>query len=45
MIAAAKAPHIDWEALSPLVALTAGACVVLLVGLLRASCGGPSCHS
>jgi NADH-quinone oxidoreductase subunit N len=30
-----KAPHIDWEALSPLVALTVGACVVLLVGLLR----------
>jgi NADH-quinone oxidoreductase subunit N len=36
MIAAAKGPHIDWEALSPLVALTVGACVVLLVGLLRA---------
>jgi NADH-quinone oxidoreductase subunit N len=31
-----KAPHIDWEALSPLVALTIGACVVLMVGLLRA---------
>jgi NADH-quinone oxidoreductase subunit N len=31
-----KAPHIDWEALSPLVALTGGACIVLLVGLLRA---------
>jgi NADH-quinone oxidoreductase subunit N len=31
----AKAPHIDWEALSPLVALGAGACIVLLVGLLR----------
>jgi NADH-quinone oxidoreductase subunit N len=31
-----EAPHIDWEALSPLVALTIGACVVLLVGLLRA---------
>ena len=30
-----KAPHIDWEALSPLIALTAGACVVLMVGLLR----------
>jgi NADH-quinone oxidoreductase subunit N len=26
----------DWAALSPLVALTAGACVVLLVGLMRA---------
>jgi NADH-quinone oxidoreductase subunit N len=31
-----EAPHIDWEALSPLVALTVGACVVLMVGLLRA---------
>jgi NADH-quinone oxidoreductase subunit N len=31
-----KAPHIDWEALSPLVALAGGACIVLLVGLLRA---------
>ncbi len=30
-----QAPKIDWEALSPLVALTAGACIVLLVGLLR----------
>ncbi len=30
-----KGPHIDWAALSPLVALTAGACVVLLGGLLR----------
>jgi NADH-quinone oxidoreductase subunit N len=30
-----KAPFIDWEAMSPLVALTVGACVVLLVGLLR----------
>jgi NADH-quinone oxidoreductase subunit N len=38
MIAAAavKAPHIDWEALSPLVCLTAGLCVVLLVGLFPA---------
>src|SRR4051812_15164246 len=35
MIAAVKGPHIDWEALSPLVALTAGSCVVLMVGLLR----------
>jgi NADH-quinone oxidoreductase subunit N len=33
---AAKAPDIDWGALSPVVALTAGACVVLLAGLLRA---------
>jgi NADH-quinone oxidoreductase subunit N len=31
-----KAPHIDWAALSPIVALTAGACTVLMVGLLRA---------
>jgi NADH-quinone oxidoreductase subunit N len=31
-----KAPHIDWEALSPLVALAGGACIVLMVGLLRA---------
>jgi NADH-quinone oxidoreductase subunit N len=31
-----KGPVIDWEALSPLIALVTGACVVLLVGLLRA---------
>ena len=31
-----KAPAIDWAALSPLVALAGGACIVLLVGLLRA---------
>jgi NADH-quinone oxidoreductase subunit N len=30
-----KGPHIDWGALSPIVALAAGALVVLLVGLLR----------
>ena len=30
-----KAPHIDWEAMSPLVALAGGACIVLMVGLLR----------
>jgi NADH-quinone oxidoreductase subunit N len=30
-----RAPEIDWEALSPLIALTVGLCVVLLVGLLR----------
>jgi NADH-quinone oxidoreductase subunit N len=30
-----KGPHIDWAAISPLVALTVGACVVLLTGLLR----------
>src|SRR4051795_8221029 len=32
-----KGPHINWDALSPLIALTAGACVVLLVGLARSS--------
>jgi NADH-quinone oxidoreductase subunit N len=37
MIAAAvKGPTIDWAALSPVVALTAGACIVLLLGLARA---------
>jgi NADH-quinone oxidoreductase subunit N len=37
LAAAAKvqAPAIDWAAMSPVVALTVGACVVLLVGLLR----------
>jgi NADH-quinone oxidoreductase subunit N len=37
LLAAAKvqAPVIDWAAMSPVVALTGGACVVLLVGLLR----------
>src|SRR3954451_25060667 len=30
-----QGPHINWEALSPAVALTAGACIVLLVGLAR----------
>ena len=30
-----KGPHIDWAAISPLVALTAGACIVLMAGLLR----------
>jgi NADH-quinone oxidoreductase subunit N len=30
-----KGPYIDWEAISPLVALTTGLCVVLLAGLLR----------
>jgi NADH-quinone oxidoreductase subunit N len=28
-------PHVDWKALSPLVVLTAGGTIVLLVGLLR----------
>jgi NADH-quinone oxidoreductase subunit N len=32
-----KAPTIDWEALSPLLALTCGACLVLMVGLLRSA--------
>jgi NADH-quinone oxidoreductase subunit N len=31
-----QAPVIDWAALSPVVALTVGACLVLLVGLARA---------
>ena len=31
---AAKGPHIDWAALSPLTALIGGALVVLIVGLL-----------
>ena len=30
-----KGPHIDWAAISPLVALTVGACLVLMAGLLR----------
>jgi NADH-quinone oxidoreductase subunit N len=30
-----KAPYIDWEALSPLLALAAGVVVVLMAGLLR----------
>jgi NADH-quinone oxidoreductase subunit N len=36
LTAAAKAPHIDWAGISSLLALFAGAVVVLLVGLLRA---------
>ncbi len=32
-----KGPHLDWAAISPLVALTAGACLVLMAGLLRAA--------
>src|ERR671915_2145486 len=31
-----RGPTIDWEALSPLIALVGGACIVLMVGLLRA---------
>src|SRR5579875_572043 len=30
-----KGPHIDWKGLSPILALTVGGLVVLLVGLLR----------
>src|SRR3954467_8231093 len=32
-----KGPVIDWAALSPLVALTGGLCIVLLVGLFRST--------
>ena len=35
-LAAAKAPDIDWAGISSLLALLAGAVVVLMVGLLRA---------
>jgi NADH-quinone oxidoreductase subunit N len=35
IVAAAKAPHIDWAGLSPLIALLGGATLVLMVGLLR----------
>src|SRR6188472_3660735 len=35
--ATVKGPEINWEALSPAISLTAGACVVLLVGLARSS--------
>jgi NADH-quinone oxidoreductase subunit N len=31
-----QAPHIDWASLSPFLALTIGALIVLLIGLLRA---------
>jgi NADH-quinone oxidoreductase subunit N len=34
--AGAKAPDIDWNALSPAVALVGGLCIVLLLGLARA---------
>jgi NADH-quinone oxidoreductase subunit N len=33
--ATVQGPHIDWAALSPLIALTTGACVVLLMGIAR----------
>jgi NADH-quinone oxidoreductase subunit N len=32
-----KGPKIDWEALSPLISLTGGLCIVLLVGLARSA--------
>jgi NADH-quinone oxidoreductase subunit N len=35
--ATVSGPYIDWAALSPLLALTGGACIVLLAGLARAS--------
>ena len=35
LAAAPRAPYVDWAGLSPLVALLGGACLVLLVGLLR----------
>jgi NADH-quinone oxidoreductase subunit N len=35
IVAAAKAPHIDWAGMSPLLALLGGATLVLMVGLLR----------
>ena len=35
MIAALSGPHIDWAALSPIIALLGGTTVVLLAGLLR----------
>ena len=37
LLAQAKAPELDWAALAPLVALTTGACVVLMIGLVRSS--------
>jgi NADH-quinone oxidoreductase subunit N len=35
LLAAAKAPHIDWAGFSPLLALMGGALLVLVVGLFR----------
>ncbi len=35
MIAAFNAPHIDYGALAPVIALTAGICVVLLMGVFK----------
>ena len=43
--ATVKGPEINWEALSPAIALTVGACVVLIVGWRgRGSCAGASCR-
>ena len=35
LIAAFHAPHIDYAGLSPVIALTAGICVVLLAGVFE----------
>src|SRR5262245_26371292 len=35
--ATVKGPPIDWEALSPFIALVTGACIVLLTGLARSA--------
>ena len=37
MSASAHAPHIDWKAISPLLALTGGLCLLLMVSLFRAA--------
>ena len=37
VLAQVSGPEIDWAAISPLIALTGGACLVLLVGLLRSA--------
>ena len=38
-IAEITAPDIDYGALSPLLALTGGACVTLMLGLMRGNAG------
>ena len=35
MIGVSKGPHIDWAAISPIIALLGGATIVLLAGLMR----------
>jgi NADH-quinone oxidoreductase subunit N len=35
MIATLKAPHIDYAGLAPILALTGGACITLMIGLFR----------